>query len=308
MRMDDVAVFMAVYHGGGFRTAAKTLGLAPSTVSEKISALERSLGVPLFIRTTRSVTPTDAGRMMADRMAPLLGEMRTILNDVASAQRDVRGLLKLNVTGAVMVDILPPLLTQFLARHPLLKVEIMVDDRLVEATAEGCDAGIRYGEHLAQDCIAVPIGPRKQRLALAAAPVYLAARGQPTHPDALAEHDCLRLRYSSGALIPWAFSCNGETVNVSTTGRLTMGVNGAAAAIELAKQGMGIIATFENWLQPAFTSGELAPVLASWWSEFEGPWLYFPSRFMSTPLRAFVDFLREVQGNDAPDLPARESP
>jgi DNA-binding transcriptional LysR family regulator len=293
--MDDVAIFLAVFRGQGFRAAAKTLGLAPSTVSERVTALEESLGVPLFIRTTRSVTPTEAGRMLAERMAPLLSEMRSVMNDVASSQREVRGLLRLNVTGAVMVDILPPLLEQFLDRHPLLRVEIMVDDRLIDATAEGCDAGIRYGEHLAQDSVAVPVGPRRQRLALAAAPGYLADHGLPVHPTALDEHRCIRLKYSSGALIPWEFERNGEIVSVNPAGRLTIGVNGASGAIELAKKGQGIIAVFENWLQPCFTTGELQPVLPDWWPEFEGPWLYFPSRFMSAPLRAFVDFLKEVQ-------------
>lgn len=298
--MDDFAIFLAVFRGQGFRAAAKTLGLAPSTISERITALEVSLGVPLFIRTTRSVTPTEAGRMLAERMAPLLSEMRSVMNDVASSQREVRGLLRLNVTGAVMVDILPPLLEQFLDRHPLLRVEIMVDDRLVDATAEGCDAGIRYGEHLARDSVAVPVGPRRQRLALAAAPDYLASRGLPVHPTALAEHHCICLKYSSGALIPWEFERNGETVSVNPAGRLTIGVNGASGAIELAKKGQGIIAVFENWLQPCFTTGELQPVLPEWWSEFEGPWLYFPSRFMSAPLRAFVDFLKEVQSMPEP--------
>lgn len=297
--MDDVTVFLAVFRSRGFRAAAKTLGLSPSTVSERITALEVSLGVPLFIRTTRSVTPTEAGRMMAERMAPLIGEMRSVMNDVASSQREVRGLLKMNVTGAVMVDILPPLLEQFLKRHPLLHVEIMVDDRLVDVTAEGCDAGIRYGEHLAQDSIAVPVGPRRQKLALAAAPAYLASCELPSHPSELTRHHCIRLRYSSGALIPWKFECKGESFSVDPAGRLTINVNGASAAIELAKKGLGIVAVFENWLQPGFASGELQPVLTQWWPEFEGPWLYFPDRFMSAPLRAFVDFLKEVQTTPA---------
>lgn len=249
--MDDVAIFLAVFRGQGFRAAAKTLGTAPSTVSERITALEVSLGVPLFIRTTRSVTPTEAGRMLAERMAPLLSEMRSVMNDVASSQREVRGLLRLNVTGAVMVDILPPLLEQFLDRHPLLRVEIMVDDRLVDATAEGCDAGIRYGEHLARDSVAVPVGPRRQRLALAAAPDYLASRGLPVHPTALAEHHCIRLKYSSGALIPREFERNGETVSVNPAGRLTIGVNGASGAIELAKRVRALSPSLKTGCSPA---------------------------------------------------------
>lgn len=179
--------------------AAKQLGLSPSTVSEKITALEQSPGV-----------------------------------------------LKLNVTGAVMTDILPPIMNPFLLRYPLLRVEIMVDDRLVDATSAGCDAGIRYGEQLAKDNIAVPIAPRPQTLALAAAPSYLALQDLPSHSADLAEHDCIRLKYSSGALIPCQFEWQGKTVSVNPAGRLIIGVNGAAAAIEFARQGRGIIATSEN--------------------------------------------------------------
>lgn len=289
--MDDLSIFLAVFHEKGFRTAAKRLGLSPSTVSERISALESGLGVPLLIRTTRSVVPTAAGLELAERITPLLGEMRAVFADVASSLQDVRGVLKLNVTGAVMVDILPPLIDRFLAHYPQVRIEIMVEDRLVDVTAAGCDAGIRYGEHLAQDTIAVPIGPRSQQLALAAAPSYLASRGTPSHPYELMSHDCIRLRYSSGAMVRWDFVKNGKTLSIDPPGRLVIGVDGAAAAIDLARGGKGIIATFENWLHPHFQRGDLQPVLHEWWDTFEGPWLYFSSRFMSAPLRAFVDFI-----------------
>ncbi|MCF7535098.1 LysR family transcriptional regulator [Pseudomonas petrae] len=289
--MDDLSIFLAVFRENGFRAAAKRLGLSPSTVSERISALESGLGVPLLVRTTRSVVATAAGRELAERMSPLLGEMRAVFEDVASSLQDLRGVLKLNVTGAVMVDILPPLIDRFLARYPQVRIEIMVEDRLVDVTAAGCDAGIRYGEHLAQDTIAVPIGPRSQQLALAAAPSYLASRGTPSHPGELMNHDCIRLRYSSGAMVNWDFVKNGETVSIDPPGRLVIGVDGVAAAINLARSGRGIIATFENWLHPHFQSGDLEPVLDEWWDTFEGPWLYFSSRFMSAPLRVFVDFI-----------------
>lgn len=290
--MENLTIFLAVFEARSFRTAAQRLGLSPSTVSEKIAALEASLGVPLFTRTTRSVTATEAGEALAGRVAPLLTEMRAALNDVASTQHAVRGTLKLNVTGAVMVDILPPLLDRFLARYPQLRVELVVEDRLVDVNAAGCDAGIRYGEHLAKDTIAVPIGPRTQRLALAASPAYLRARPPVAHPADLLEHDCIRLKYISGALVLWEFTRDGETLRVDPPGRLTIGINGAAAAVDLARRGHGVVATFENWLQPHFASGELQPVLPEWWLPFEGPWLYFSSRFMSRPLRAWVDFLK----------------
>lgn len=180
--LDDLSIFLAVCETGGFRAAAKRLAMSPSSVSEKIAQLEARLGVPLLIRTTRSVMPTEAGRGLAARITPLLSETRAALNDAASTHGQVRGLLRLNVTGAVMVDILPPLIDRFLDLNPHVRVEMVVEDRLVDATAAGCDAGIRYGEHLAQDMIAVPIGPRIQRLAAAASPDYLEARGNPGIP------------------------------------------------------------------------------------------------------------------------------
>ncbi|WP_236196645.1 LysR family transcriptional regulator [Pseudomonas glycinae] len=289
--MDDVSIFLAVFHEKGFRAAAKRLGLSPSNVSERISALESGLGVPLLIRTTRSVVPTAAGVELAERMTPLLGEMRAVFADVASSVQEVRGVLKLNVTGAVMVDILPPIIDRFLAHYSEVRVEIMVEDRLVDVTAAGCDAGIRYGEHLAQDTIAVPIGPRSQQLAFAAAPSYLASRGAPLHPNEMMSHDCIRLRYSSGAMVNWDFMKDGQTLRINPPGKLVIGVDGVAAAIDLARRGRGIIATFENWLHPHLQTGDLQPVLNDWWDTFEGPWLYFSSRFMSAPLRAFVDFI-----------------
>ena len=293
IRLDDLSVFLAVCETRGFRAAATRLGLSPSTVSEKIAQLEARLGVPLLIRTTRSVVPTAAGRLLADRLLPVLAETRAALQDAASAQRDVRGLLRLNVTGAVMVDILPPLLDRFLEIHPGVRVELVVEDRLVDIAQAGCDAGIRYGEHLAQDMIALPIGPAVQRLALAAASSYLAERDVPSHPRDLARHDCVRLRFSSGALVAWTFECRGETVTVDPPGRLVIGVDAAAAAIELACRGHGIIATFENWLRPFLETGALREVLPDWWSAFDGPRLYFSDRFMPAPLRAFIDLVAQ---------------
>ena len=297
LRLDDVSVFLAVCEARGFRAAAKRLGLSPSSVSDKVAQFEARLGVPLLIRTTRSVVPTEAGRVLAQRLSPVLVETRAALQDAASSQQEIRGLLRLNVTGAVMVDILPPLIDRFLAAHPGVRVEIMVDDRLVDVTAAGCDAGIRYGEHLAQDMIAVPIGPPRQRAALAAAPSYLRRRGVPLHPRDLLDHDCIRLRFSSGALVEWEFARGAEVVAIDPPGRLVVGVNGAAGAIELARAGHGLIYVFENWLDPYLRTGELAPVLPEWWAGFGGPLLYFSNRFMPAPLRAFVDLVRAERAN-----------
>jgi DNA-binding transcriptional LysR family regulator len=298
LRLDDLSIFLAVLESRGFRAASKRLGLSPSTVSEKIARLEAQVGAPLLIRTTRSVMPTEAGQVLAGRLSPLFNEARSALQDAANSQLEVRGVLKLNVTGAVMVDILPPLVERFLVLHPHVRLEIMVDDRLVDIIAAGCDAGIRYGEHLAQDMIAVPIGPSFQELAYAAAPTYLEKRGIPICPHDLLTHECIRLRFTSGALADWDLERGEEVVKIDPPSRVVIGVDGAAAAIDLARAGCGVIGTFKNWLDPYLETGELIAVLPEWWPKFEGPQLYFSSRFMPAPLRAFVDLvtLKRMEG------------
>jgi len=289
--LDDLSVFIAVCDAKGFRAAAKRLGVAPSNVSDTITRLEKQLGLPLLTRNTRSVTPTEAGRELEARLSPLLSQTRAALQEISTASTSVTGLLKLNVAGSVMVDILPPLIDRFLDAHPAVRVELVVDDRLTDTIAQGCAAGIRYPEHLAQDMIAVPIGPRYQELALAAAPSYLRAHGHPAHPRDVMAHQCVRLRFASGALTAWDFERDGETITVDPASRLIIGVDAAAAGIELARAGHGLICTFRNWLDPYFENGSLEPVLKTWWQRFDGPKLYFPSRRMPAPLRAFIDLV-----------------
>ncbi|WP_330629442.1 MULTISPECIES: LysR family transcriptional regulator [Thioclava] len=290
--LDDLGVFVAVVKAKGFRRAARQLGLSPATVSETISRLEARLELRLLTRTTRAVTPTEAGEALARRVAPLLAEMEDSLHAARSQSGALHGRLVLNVPGAVMVDILPPLVEAFCALYPQVEIEIMVDDRMVDAVAAGCDAGIRYGEALAQDMIAVPIGPRRQQAALAAAPAYLAREGCPAHPRDLLHHACLRARFSSGALVPWTFEKEGEEIRLDPKARLIIGTGGSAALIGHAVAGLGVCLTFRNWLEPHFKAGHLVPVLPDWWEEFEGPYLYFYGRRPPAALRAFVDFLR----------------
>ena len=306
--LDDLSLFLAVCRAGGFRSAARQLRRSPAHVSETITRLEAQLGVPLFTRTTRRVTTTEAGRGLADRLSPLLAETRAALQEASNTHHEVRGLLKLGVPGAVMVDILPRLIDRFLLAHPKVRVEIDVDDRFVDLAEAGCDAGIRYSEHLAQDMIAVPIGPRRQQLALAAAPSYLAGHGVPAHPSDLLQHDCIRLRFASGALVEWELDCRGEVLIVDPPSRLTIGVDAVGASIDLARAGHGIIGTFRNWMDPHFESGDLVPVLKDWWPHFEGPWIYFNKKSMSAPLRAFLDLVAEERRGSGGSSDIRGNP
>lgn len=289
--LDDLAVFVTVVRAGGFRAAATRLERAPSTVSETITRLEARVGTPLLTRSTRAVRPTEAGGALVARLEPLLAEARLAVEEVASEAGAVRGPLRLNVPKAVMIDILPPLVDRFLERHPEATVEILVEDRFVDAIAAGCHAGIRYGEALEQDMIAVPIGPPVQRYALAASPGYLERRGAPGHPREVRDHDCLLVRFASGALAPFEFERGSESASFVPPARLTVSAAAVEALIAHAVAGRGLIQGFDNWLEPYFESGSLVPLLRDWWPEFEGPRLYFTSRFMPTTLRAFIDLV-----------------
>ena len=289
---NDLTVFITVLDEGGFRAAAKRLGVAPSKVSTTVSRIEAQLGVPLLLRTTRSMRPTDQGLALADRIQPLLTEIDAACKETASSTDRVRGSLKLNVPGAVMPDILPPLLVEFQCRHPDVEVEIVVENNLVDIIAAGCDAGIRYGASIEKDMISIPVGLRRQQIALAASPSYLREHGRPRNAVELAEHCAIRYRLPGGPLLPWNLRNGVETVQVNPVTRLVLSVNALNTGLGYARAGMGIIATFRNWLEDDFHAETLLPVLADLWVEQEGPRLYYPSRFTSTPLRAFIDVCR----------------
>lgn len=286
---------LAVAQARGFRDAARTVGSSASTLSEAVRRLEARLGVRLLHRTTRSVVPTEAGTRLIERLAPALGEVKAAL-DVVNLFRDrPAGTLKLNVPVSAARLVLPPILPGFLAAYPDIQVEIVAEDGFVDMVASGCDAGIRYDERLEQDMIAVPIGPRVQRFATAAAPAYLDARGRPDHPRDLLDHACLRGRFSSGALTsPWEFERDGEVIRIEPQGPLIAGVAGAVELlVDVAVAGGGIIYLFEDWLAPALGSGTLEAVLPDWWQSFSGPFLYYSGRrLVPPPLRAFLDFIR----------------
>jgi DNA-binding transcriptional LysR family regulator len=294
LEFNDLAAFLAVAQAGGFRDAARISGVSASGLSAAVRRLESKLEVRLLHRTTRSVAPTEAGSRLIERLTPALSEMEAAL-DVLNRFRDTpAGTLKLNVPANVARIVLPPILADFLKTYPDIRVEVVVEDSFVDVLSVGCDAGIRYDERLEQDMIAIPIGPRGQRFATAAAPSYLATHGRPQHPRDLLAHACLRGQFSGGAKPIWEFECNGEVLRVDPSGPLQVR---PAAAIDLvinaAVAGLGVIHLFEDMLRPYLDSGALEPVLEPWWQNFSGPFLYYPGRRqLPAPLRAFVDFVK----------------
>lgn len=292
--LNDLKAFLAVAKAGGFRDGARAIGASASGVSEAVRRLEAGLGVRLLHRTTRSVVPTEAGARLLERLGPALGEVQAAL-DVVNGFRDrPAGTLRLNVPVSAARLVLPRIVPPFLAAYPDIQMEVMAEDSFVDLLSAGCDAGIRYDERLEQDMIAVPIGPRMQRYALAASPGYLRRHGKPEHPRDLLGHACLRGRFSSGAMMVWEFERGSELVRVEPSGPLLVGIGAATdLAVEAAVGGTGIIYLFEDWLRPYLDRGELEPILEPWWQAFSGPFLYYPGRrLVPAPLRAFIDFIR----------------
>lgn len=290
--LSDLDAFVAVARARSFRGAAAVRGVSASSLSEALRRLEAALGVRLLNRTTRSVTPTEAGERVLERLGPALGEIEGALDAVNRFRDSPTGTLRLNVPGIVATKILPPIVNRFLAEHPGVTLEITANDSFIDVLAAGFDAGVRYEERLERDMIAVPIGPRVQRYAAAAAPAYLAARGEPSHPRDLVDHACIRHRFPSGATLDWEFIRGAEVVRIKPDGPLV--ATTAELELSAAVAGLGVICTFEDFLSEALARGDLVPVLSDWWQSFSGPYLYYPSRRnMPAPLRAFIDFVRK---------------
>ncbi|WP_186097979.1 LysR family transcriptional regulator [Burkholderia gladioli] len=296
--LSDLHAFVAVARANGFRGAAQATGISASGLSEAVRRLETRLGVRLLNRTTRSVAPTEAGARLLSRLAPALDEVQSAL-DVVNGFRDrPAGTLRLNVPLSAARLVLPAIVPRFLAAYPEIRLEVAADESFVDVLAVGCDAGIRYEERLEQDMIAVPIGPRVQRMALGASPAYLDRRGRPAHPRELLHHECILGRFPGRATVPWDFVRDGEKLRIEPAGQLLVELGAAFdLGVDAALAGTGLVYLFEDWLRPHFDSGALERVLEPWWDSFSGPFLYYPGRrLVPAPLRAFIDFIRAESG------------
>lgn len=288
----DLDSFATIARLRNFRAAAKLRGVSASSLSEAMRRLEARVGVRLLNRTTRSVTLTDAGERLLERLSPTLADIEVALDDINQFRARPSGRLRLNVPGIVARCILPPIATAFLAAYPDIVLEVTVNDALVDMVAEGHDAGVRYEESLHQDMIAVPIGPRRQRYVCVASPAYLAQQGTPSHPRDLVAHHSILHRFASGRVMDWRFERADERVIVTPPARLVAeGVDIELAAV---RAGLGMMRTFWDFVAEDVEAGRLVTVLNDWEDEFSGPFLYYPSRrYMPMPLRLFIDFIHQ---------------
>ena len=282
--------FAAVARHRNFRRAAIERGVSASTLSQALRDLETRMGVRLLNRTTRSVALTEAGAALLNRLGPALAEIGEAVGEARSAQAEPSGPLRINAPEPAVHLVLTPLISEFLLQHPAVRVELIAETSFVDIVAAGFDAGVRWGESLAQDMVAVSLGP-PQRYALVAAPALVARVGAPQHPRDLLDLPCLRNRYPSGAIPAWEFDKAGETVRVSPSGPLV--ANSITLLMRAALDGLGFLLIFEDYCEPHLASGKLMEVLPDWSETFPGPFLYYPSRrTLPSPLRAFVDFVQ----------------
>src|SRR5260370_39992928 len=284
-------VFVTVAQRCSFGKAAVQLGISRSRLSETIGGLEDSLGVRLLNRTRRSVAPTAAGERLLARLRPLLDDFDTVLESINAFRDKPAGLLRLTVPPPAASLLLAPLLSRFLAQYPAIDLEISVDAALTDIVAGRFDAGMRAGDHVERDMIAVCIG-EEIRSVVVAAPDYLARHPRPTTPRDLGAHNCIRFRFPSGVLIPWQFEKKGEQFEVAVEGRLT--VNDPELAVRAAVDGVGVLYTALFYAAPEIEAGRLVPLLEDWRPRSAGIFLYYPSRRqIPLPLQAFRECLRE---------------
>jgi len=289
--LPDLLSFATVARLRSFRRAAAELGVSPSALSHSLRGLEERLGVRLLNRTTRSVTPSEAGQRLLTRLTPALRDIDDALEDINDFRATPIGTLRLNVPRSAAHMLLAPLVARFLAAYPQMRVELMADDGLIDIVAAGYDAGVRFGESLQGDMVAVPLGP-PQRLAVVASPAYLKKRGVPQSPHDLAAHNCIRHRFPSGRLYHWEFERAGIALQVDVEGTLTLGEQ--ELMLRAAEDGVGIACVFEGLATARLASKKLRRVLADWCPPMPGFYLYYPSRRqMPAGLRAFVDMVRE---------------
>jgi DNA-binding transcriptional LysR family regulator len=287
----EMSAFAEVAAQKSFAKAAAQLGVSRSSLSETIRGIEDRLGVRLLNRTTRSVAPTEAGERLLARLAPLLGDFKDALDSVNEFRSSPTGLLRLTVPPPAAKLLMEPLLARFLAAHPKITLEVSADGTLRDIVRERFDAGIRIGARIDRDMIAMAVGGDLPSVVVAS-PGYLKTRPKPAKPPDLQAHNCIRIRFPSGAFKAWTFEKAGRKVEVDVDGTLI--VNEEPLQRRAAVDGIGIAYTLAEFVEPDLREGRLVRLLEDWTPRLPGFYLYYPSRRqIPAPLQAFIDFLKK---------------
>jgi DNA-binding transcriptional LysR family regulator len=288
---DDLAAFAVVAKERSFTRAAAKIGVSQSALSQTIKGLEERLGMRLLTRTTRSVSPTDAGERLLQTIAPRFEEIDIELAALSALREKPAGMVRITAGEHPAISVLQPALRRILPAYPDIKVEIIVDYGLTDIVAAGYDAGVRLGEQVAKDMIAVRIGS-EMRMAVVASPAYFKKHALPKTPQDLAAHNCINVRLPTyGGLFPWGLEKGGREVKVRGEGQLI--VNNLALRLSSALDGLGIAYMPEDQVLAHVARGRLIRVLEDWCPRFPGYHLYYPSRRHSSPaLTLLVDKLR----------------
>ena len=293
--VNDLLAFLAVAKERSFTRAAAKLGVSQSALSHTIRGLEERLGLRLLTRTTRSVAPTEVGERLLRTVGPRFDEIDAELAALSELREKPAGTIRITTVEYAAESILWPALVKLLPQYPDIKVEIIVDYGLTDIVAERYDAGVRLGEQVAKDMIAVRIGP-DFRMAVVGAPSYFTRRSRPKKPQDLTAHDCINLRLPTyGGLYAWEFEKNGRELKVRVEGQLVF--NGSAPMLKAALAGFGLAYLPEDLVQADLAKGRLIRVLTDWCPPFSGYHLYYPSRRQPPPAFALlVDSLRYRRG------------
>jgi DNA-binding transcriptional LysR family regulator len=288
----ETTAFVAVVELKSFTKAAKQLALSPPRVSEMVRNLEERLGVRLVERTTRSVAPTAAGERLLGRLRPVLDEYQSALESTNEFRGKPAGMLRVTAPPPAADFFLDSAIPRFLAQYPEISLDLSFNEALTDIVAERFDAGIRIGERIERDMIAVRVTDELP-LVVAGSPAYFAQRGKPKSPKDLVAHDCIRTRFASGAYLPWRFRVKRRDLEIHVEGRLV--VNSASLARQAAVEGLALIQAPLQIIASDLSEGKLATVLDQWApTPATGFFLYYPSRRQMRPaLKALVDFLRD---------------
>jgi len=292
----ELNAFVAVAEQKSFVKAATQLGISPATLSQSIKTLEETLGMRLLNRTTRSVNPTEVGSRLLGRLRPVLDDYEAALESINAFRDRPCGMLRLTVLPPALEFLLTPLLPRFLKQYPDIRVEISADAALTDIVAERFDAGIRIGQLVERDMVAVRVS-KDFPIRLAASPDYLSRRGTPAKPEDLRAHNCIRFRLPGGALMPWGFERKGKRIEVAAEGSAI--VNDPVMGATLAAEGIGAFYTIERYTEALEAQGKLVPLLEDWMPPPVAFYIYYPSRKQNpAALEAFVGFLKASLKDD----------